>query len=100
MNYNKNVYICVIYTISITLINYLRILLYDIVIDSLRQRTFILACSLVFKYMLIHFNWPPLSRIHGSDVQPYTRNRGSESHDPTTSNTGGGAQNICGPPQF
>ena len=64
MNYNKNVYICVIYTISITLINYLRILLYDIVIDSLRQRTFILACCLVFKYMLIHFDWPPLSRIH------------------------------------
>ena len=65
MNYNKNVYICVIYTISITLINYLRILLYDIVIDSLRQRTFVLACCLVFKYMLIHFDWPPLSRIHG-----------------------------------
>ena len=64
MNYNKNVYICVIYTISITLINYLRILLYDIVIDSLRQRTFVLACCLVFKYMLIHFDWPPLSRIH------------------------------------
>ena len=64
MNYNKNVYICVIYTISITLINYLRILLYDIVIDSLRQRTFFFACGLVFKYMLLHFDWPPLSRIH------------------------------------
>ena len=60
MHYNKNVYICVIYTISITLINYLRILLYDILIDSLRQRTFVLACGLVFKYMLLHFDWPPL----------------------------------------
>ena len=65
MHYNKNVYICVIYTISITLINYLRILLYDLLIDSLRQRTFVLTCfGLVFKYMLLHFDWPPLSRIH------------------------------------
>ena len=64
MHYNKNVYICVIYTISITLINYLRILLYDILIDSLRQRTFVLASGLVFKYMLLHFDWPPLSRIN------------------------------------
>ena len=64
MHYNKNVYICVIYTISITLINYFRILLYDILIDSLRQMTFVLDCGLVFKYMLLHFDWPPLSRIH------------------------------------
>ena len=64
MHYNKNVYICVIYTISITLINYLRILLYDILIDSLRQRTFVLDFGLVFKYMLLNFDWPPLSRIH------------------------------------
>ena len=69
MHYNKNVYICVIYTISITLINYLRILLYDILIDSLRQRTFVLACGLVFKYMMLHFDWPPLSRIHQIDKQ-------------------------------
>ena len=62
--YTYVTYVCVIYTISITLINYLRILLYDILIDSLRQRTFVLACGLVFKYMLLHFDWPPLSRIH------------------------------------
>ena len=71
MHYNKNVYICVIYTISITLINYLRILLYDILIDSLRQRTFVLAYGLVFKYMLLHFDWPPLSRINRYDLQIY-----------------------------
>ena len=81
MHYNKHVCISVIYTISITLvciidikkvslyrwfvfINYVRILLYSILIDSLSQRTFIIDFCLVFKYILDHFDWPLLSRIN------------------------------------
>ena len=45
-------------------INYFRILLYGILIDSLSQMICVLDCGLVFKYMLVNFDWPLLSRIH------------------------------------
>ena len=41
-----------------------KILLYGILIDSLSQRTCVLDCGLVIKYMLVNFDWPLLSCIY------------------------------------